>query len=1063
MISSYLVGRSREVELGVGALKGVLAGRGTALALVGEAGIGKTRLATELSEQAAAMGLSVHWGRAWEAGGAPAYWPWRQMLESMQVAQPGSSEGPLSLLWGNRESGEFSSSDPAQARFELFDAVVRTLRELSRQKPLLCILEDLHAADVASVELATFAVGALSSGRVLFLSTFRDGAREQGPTADALSRLCRRSEVLALTPLSLQDTGELVKRSLPEAPASLSESLFRATSGNPLFLCETMRAVLLEVPSRIVDGSRPLPVAQGVALVTKDRVARLSPPARTLLDAGVALGREVDGALAAALVGSPYPTIAELAGELVSLGLWEPTAEGRWRFTHALVRDALDAATPVERRTELNLKIAHILDARVRAGQPELALARAHHALLALPRGDGAQIVDWVIAAAAQAREQRAFEEVVTLLERANRNLTVDDRLRAELLLALGWAYGDAGETEAAQRTFDEVLAVARRLSDARLLGRAVLGKGARYVLGAILTQLIEAIDEALAMLPESERALRARLIARKASAMTPWIAPDEPLALARQALEMIEGTADTRASLYVAVAAGSAFGDYAPPSERIPVNTRLVALARHERDRVLELRGLSRLVTDHLEAGDVAMADAVLLQRDALASSLGHARYRWMTPLFRSMRAMMEGRFEDCDRAFEEARALAIAAQDENASRCTVIHRFMILLMQDRLDDLRALEPEMIRWTEGVIGGFSPLIRSLVAGRRGQVAQARALLQQAGGPALPNLRSNNLLAIAAEAAVLCGDLEVARAAHALLERHSESNATIGLFGLVCGVPVRALLGSLAHALGRQEEAGEHFEAALERAASMGARAHETWVRLWYGQAVGSPAQLKRAVELARACGMPAVAARAEAAIEAVAPKPRESRQPEAAAVPFSLRPHEGGWRLECEAGTLVLKNLRGIEMLGRLLERPGQEIHCLDLVSPGASAEAPQDAGDAGELLDAQAKRAYRQRIEALSERIEDCDQRGDFAGAERARSELEVLGRELSRAVGLGGRARRASSAAERARVTAQRRLRDAIKKIRELDADVGSYLERTVRTGTFCAFDPQRRSRA
>src|SRR5581483_2218709 len=126
------------------------------------------------------------------------------------------------------------------------------------------------------------------------------------------------------------------------------------------------------------------------------------------------------------------------------------------------------------------------------------------------------------------------------------------------------------------------------------------------------------------------ERELHARLWARKASALTPSADPAVPLAIARKALDAIQGSADERAVLDVCVAAGSAMGDLGPADERAAVNTTLVRVARSLEDRVLELRGLSRLVADHLEVGDVARADAVLLERDALASSLGHARFRW-------------------------------------------------------------------------------------------------------------------------------------------------------------------------------------------------------------------------------------------------------------------------------------------------------------------------------------------------------------------------------------------------------------------------------------------------
>ena len=149
--------------------------------------------------------------------------------------------------------------------------------------------------------------------------------------------------------------------------------------------------------------------------------------------------------------------------------------------------------------------------------------------------------------------------------------------------------------------------------------------------------------------------------------------------------------------------------------------------------------------------------------------------------------------------------------------------------------------------------------------------------------------------------------------------------------------------------------------------------------------------------------------------------------------------------------------------MLARLLARAGEEVHSVELVSEGGGTQTEVvDAGDAGDMLDEKARHAYRRRIENLTEQIEDADERGNFAAAERARTELEALSRELSRAVGLGGRVRRAGSSAERARITAQRRLREVIQRIGELDAEVGNHLARTVRTGTFCAYEPNRKAR-
>src|SRR4051794_29573817 len=101
-----------------GALAGAAAGQPATLAFVGEPGIGKSRLAMEAASSAARAGITTAWGRAWEAGGAPAYWPWRQICDGHERV------GPIAQLWARRGG---STTDPEQARFELFDAVAHAL------------------------------------------------------------------------------------------------------------------------------------------------------------------------------------------------------------------------------------------------------------------------------------------------------------------------------------------------------------------------------------------------------------------------------------------------------------------------------------------------------------------------------------------------------------------------------------------------------------------------------------------------------------------------------------------------------------------------------------------------------------------------------------------------------------------------------------------------------------------------------------------------------------------------------------------------------------------------
>jgi hypothetical protein len=145
--------------------------------------------------------------------------------------------------------------------------------------------------------------------------------------------------------------------------------------------------------------------------------------------------------------------------------------------------------------------------------------------------------------------------------------------------------------------------------------------------------------------------------------------------------------------------------------------------------------------------------------------------------------------------------------------------------------------------------------------------------------------------------------------------------------------------------------------------------------------------------------------------------------------------------------------------MLAALVARPGEELHALELSTGHSESNEAIDAGDSGELLDETARRAYRRRGQQLAEDLEEAEARGDVRGAEAARVELEALARELSRAEGLGGKARRAGSAAERARVAVQRRIREAIRRIGQFDAALGAHFEMCIRTGTFCSYEPLR----
>jgi hypothetical protein len=157
-------------------------------------------------------------------------------------------------------------------------------------------------------------------------------------------------------------------------------------------------------------------------------------------------------------------------------------------------------------------------------------------------------------------------------------------------------------------------------------------------------------------------------------------------------------------------------------------------------------------------------------------------------------------------------------------------------------------------------------------------------------------------------------------------------------------------------------------------------------------------------------------------------------------------------YAVQAPSRTLRFKATRGMQYLARLVEKPGADVHVLELMG---STDA--DRGDAGEVLDPQAFRSYRARLESLRGAIEDAEARGALDRVEALRDEMETIARELGRGTGPGGRAKRADSAVDRARTAVQRRVKDALDRIAEQDPELGAWLRRAVRTGNFCSFRP------
>ena len=804
------VGRQSERDALLGAWKSAADGKGSLVLVAGEAGIGKTRLVSELVSHAG-EGARVLFGRCWESTISEPYGP---VLDALRSSNPPLDFGALDLqpVWFRElarlmpelepllDGASTGPLDGVRDRDRLFEGVRAALRSMSADRPLILLVDDIHWADETSLSLLAHVARGARDQRLLVVVTCRDedfpSARQ--PLLRALEACGNRLDV---QPLLAEDAALLVKSlsASHKLPARFGARIHQRSGGNPFFLVETLHALFDQrsverddegrwttTPGSAAADYSALPMPERVGYIVDSRLDRLDDDARRLLECAAVLRRGFGFELVQCLSGLDVSQGLDALDALIIHSLVEEVGEegleAQYDFHHALVRERVYGNLTGARRQHLHRQVA----GRLEAEQPDAPDRVAYHYLRG---GVRTRACAWSLRAGDAAMAIYAHEDALSHFRTAGQLAAHPEEELAAHAGAGDAAVGLGRPSEAVEHylaALDHSEAQETRADLLRRIGRSHERQGA--------------FDEAITAYADARAALRGRPISLEAVRIADGMATvyvrlgriDEARALCQDALTLLEmcdsiDDADhDKAEAWVRNTLGMAclHGDQYPAA--IESLTRSLELKRGLRDRLGEATLLNNLGVVHYHAGRDNDARERYAESLAIKASIGDL---YGLAIAHTNLALIEthlGLLDDADRHLILARK---AAEDVRASW---------------------LQPEIHR-----IGAQHALARGDLETAR---LEARTALDRAEALGVPTFIgvAYRVLGQVCSAGGESGDVagahfETSLAVFEMLENRHELAKT------------RAALGASLLESGHGDDAVEHLEAALEVFRSAGA------------------------------------------------------------------------------------------------------------------------------------------------------------------------------------------------------------------------------------------------
>jgi class 3 adenylate cyclase/tetratricopeptide (TPR) repeat protein len=846
-VTSSFVGRGDEHEQLMKAWKAIVAGGSVRLMLLaGEPGIGKTTLAARFASEVYDLDGLVVYGRSDEDLGVP-YQPWIEALTQLVTAMPervlaahvaarGAHLARLVPQVASRLGVDVSSGVDADAeRFVLYGCVTDLLQRVSQDRPVLVVLDDLHWADRATVQLLRHVATAEQPMSVGALGTFRDTDVGAGdPVSELLAGLHREggAERIVLRGLTDLDVLALLERiaghEMTDDGVALRDALLAETAGNPFFVGEILRHLAESGAISQRDDGRwvadPDLRAAGLPVSVREvigrRLATLGPDTERVLGLGAVIGRDFEIGLLAAVAQMDEDVVLDVCETAVTAAVLSTTdIPDRYTFAHALIEHTLYDALSPSRRARAHKAVAEAIESLLGDDPSARAAELAYHWGAAVQPTDTAKAIHYARIAGDRALHLLAPDEAVRwygqALELLGRTPHPDTRQRAELLVGLGDAQRQCGIANHRETLLD-----AARLADQHnhvdLLVRAALAnnRGFGSAIGSVDHERIGAIDRALERVGDQPSADRARLLALAAAERMYLVDLDERLGLAEQAVAVARVSGDRAALAWALQRPFTSIDHPSTLAIRTDWANEACAIADDLDEPATQYWAHNSAFLAAVERGDGVALDEHLHRTEALAARIPHATVRWTLTFHQAWIAGLHGDLAEYERLAGTALTLAVEAGQPDAMTIYGVQLAGLRFHQGRLQELIPLMEQALADTP-TLHAFRATLAYAYA-RAGETDQAQRMLDQDRADGFPMPADSGWSTGLSSWTNTVAHVRAVDAAPLLRERllpyHDHIvTTTISVRPAVCHY-----LGLLDHLTGRYDDAERWFTEALQ-------------------------------------------------------------------------------------------------------------------------------------------------------------------------------------------------------------------------------------------------------